>query len=443
MLVRFIVSNFLSFRDNTEFLLVKGNSRSHSNHIYNKGTDLELLKASAIYGANASGKSNFIKAVDIFKAAVLGVHDAFFNIENRKFKLDKNTLEQPITFEVELFLNKALYYYILKLNNNGIELEELYKRSSVKATDRLIFRRTTKNDKHKLELPALKTNHKEKELIIKVYETKALSPFYSFLSVFNGSGIEDIDLVYSWILQKLIVEEFQTSALDFVRLFAKDKDFRDFANIMIKNIDAGIEKLDVKKYTLDEFFGADYKAKKRILFNLKTSKAVYIEFDRIALLDEGRPYVFKIFSVRKDYSGDEVEFELQEESDGTVRFLSLVPMLYAIVKKPVTVFVDEIGRSLHPSLLKEILRFIMNYSTRGQLVFTTHETHLLDLDIFRRDEIWFTEKKTDGNTVMYSLAEFKPRTDKNIRNDYLMGRYGAIPFLQGFEHQNLISDAKE
>jgi len=132
---------------------------------------------------------------------------------------------------------------------------------------------------------------------------------------------------------------------------------------------------------------------------------------------------------------------LQEESDGTQRLLDLIPVFYAILNSDITFIIDEIDQSLHPSLLYTLVKKIMdNDATKGQLVFTTHEANLLDLNIFRQDEIWFAEKNKSGATQLYSLSDYKPRYDLNIRKGYLKGRFGAIPFLGDLKKQNREKD---
>jgi hypothetical protein len=136
--------------------------------------------------------------------------------------------------------------------------------------------------------------------------------------------------------------------------------------------------------------------------------------------------------------GESIEFDFSEESDGTKRLMDFLPIFDAMLKEDATFIIDEIDRSLHPSLLKTLMTKIMaDGTTKGQLIFTTHESNLLDLDIFRPDEIWFAEKnRQTGNTELYSLNEFRPRPDLNIQKGYLQGRFGAIPFLGNLENLN-------
>jgi AAA15 family ATPase/GTPase len=158
----------------------------------------------------------------------------------------------------------------------------------------------------------------------------------------------------------------------------------------------------------------------------------------ILMGEEGKLIVRKTISVHKDNIGDNVLFKLSEESDGTKRLLDFMPAFNNIIQQNFTYLIDEIDRSLHPSLLCMMIKKIMiDVTTKGQLIFTTHESNLLNLDIFRQDEIWFVEKdKKTGGTQMYSLSEFKPRYDLDIRKGYLKGRFGAIPFLANLQDLN-------
>jgi hypothetical protein len=135
--------------------------------------------------------------------------------------------------------------------------------------------------------------------------------------------------------------------------------------------------------------------------------------------------------------GKSVMFDLVEESDGSRRLLDYLPAFRDLLTKDVTYLIDEIERSIHPLLIKEIIRkFSEDDATAGQLVFTTHESNLLDQEIFRQDEIWFVEKDSSGSTDLYSLCDFKEHNTKDIRKGYLSGRYGSIPFLSNLRDLN-------
>lgn len=122
------------------------------------------------------------------------------------------------------------------------------------------------------------------------------------------------------------------------------------------------------------------------------------------------------------------DMDIQDQSDGTVRLLSLVPALFDAMKVGKTVLIDELDHSIHPHLVRELVRFFSSQKTKGQLIFTTHQTCLLNQDYLRTDEVWLVEKK-EGSSHMYSLNDFKIHNTINIENGYMEGRYGAIPFI--------------
>ena len=140
-------------------------------------------------------------------------------------------------------------------------------------------------------------------------------------------------------------------------------------------------------------------------------------------------------------SNQDMEFELGDESDGTKRLLDLLPFLQEISINPSTIVIDELDRSLHPELSRKFIElfFELSKNTESQLIVTTHESSLLDLNFLRRDEIWFTEKNADGETSVYSLEEYKPRFDNEIRKAYLMGRFGATPNSAPVRHLPLLT----
>jgi len=140
--------------------------------------------------------------------------------------------------------------------------------------------------------------------------------------------------------------------------------------------------------------------------------------------------IYKLLLRHRDETcGSDILFEMDEESDGTLRLLDLIPMLYPGNGRNSVVIIDELDRSLHPSLSHEFISAFLQLDNQKQIIVTTHEANLLDLDLVRRDEVWFVEKDSRGNSSVYSLEEFSPRYDKDIRKGYMLGRFGAIPFI--------------
>jgi len=195
---------------------------------------------------------------------------------------------------------------------------------------------------------------------------------------------------------------------------------------------------------LEEFFGKDNQE-----FINKISKDVEDapnrmlrlrgrKGDEIILEKEGEKIWVKRLKVgHSDNKNNSVLFDLEEESDGTIRLLDFIPAFQEMITDNRVFIIDEIERSIHPLLIKELVKkFSLDCDTKGQLIFTTHESNLLDQDVFRQDEIWFAEKDKNGSTELYSLSDFKEHKTIDIRKGYLNGRYGSIPFLGNLKDLN-------
>jgi uncharacterized protein len=158
--------------------------------------------------------------------------------------------------------------------------------------------------------------------------------------------------------------------------------------------------------------------------------------DGIFVLEDGKVWAKRLCFRHEEDMGS-TKFSNWEESDGTNRLLDYLPILYEAINSKKVYLIDEIERSIHPLLIKELVKkFSDDTETKGQLIFTTHESNLLDQEIFRPDEIWFTEKNRQGATELYPLSEFKEHHTIDIRKGYLNGRYGGIPFLGNLKDLN-------
>lgn len=157
----------------------------------------------------------------------------------------------------------------------------------------------------------------------------------------------------------------------------------------------------------------------------------------VVVEEEGSLYVKQLKTEHLDSQGNSIEFDLMEESDGSIRLIDYLPVLEDVYNRDITYIIDEIERSIHPLLIKEVIsKFSADTNTKGQLIFSTHESNLLDLSIFRQDEIWFVEKNHSQSTDLYSLSDFKEHNTLDIRKRYLAGRYGSIPFLANLSDLN-------
>jgi len=220
-----------------------------------------------------------------------------------------------------------------------------------------------------------------------------------------------------------------------------DKAFYDFASEVMQSFNTGIRSIQVDTIPIEDFFGEEDKQQaERITAELKANpskiRPFRTEHEEILFVLKGDKAFAKRLYFLHDTDGGIEKFTAAEESDGTNRLLDYLPAFYTAIKTKRIYLIDEIERSIHPLLIKELIKkFSHDELTKGQLIFSTHESNLLDQDIFRPDEIWFAEKN-NGATEVYALSEFKEHHTIDIRKGYLNGRYGGIPFLGNLKDLN-------
>ncbi|SHE99851.1 AAA family ATPase [Chryseobacterium takakiae] len=438
MLIRFVVENFLSFDKETEFNMLVGNFKNHKNHIY--PGPVKRLRAAAIYGANGAGKSNIVKAIEFMQDIIKnnGIHQI---VNNLKFKLNNENKVKPISFEIEFLIGRKAYRYGLSFDNNII-LSEWLIESGIKKEDKIIFERsTTVKGKTKIRFHEQFIKNTKQKIIVEILEDNLLKPSETLLSKEFELKIKLLSQVKFKITNQLIIIHPHSRVSNLVVFMTYSLGFHDFSNILLKSFDTGIKELKVETFDFDKFFGEDDEVLKQSIiddleFGDTEEITMFHKNKEIMVSKEGNSYtVKKLTSSHIDNKGNSVSFELDEESDGTQRLLDFIPAFNGVLTQDMTFIIDEIDQSLHPALLKAVISKIMSEKyTKGQLIFTTHESNLLDLDIFRQDEIWFVEKdRQSGSSSIYSLSEYKPRYDLDVRKGYLKGRFGAIPFLADLE----------
>jgi len=439
MLIRFVTSNFLSFNEEKEFNMLAGSFRTHKHHVYKAGK-LNVLKGAAIYGANGAGKSNLVKAIDYLKQMVVngGLEKS---INSQKFKLDKTKADAPTEFEIEFFYKRKIYAYGVSVNGNVVEKEWLYI-SGIDKEDKLIFeRKTLKSGKSKIKFGKSYIKTKKDELLIELMGDNLLLEHELLLGKYENLKISDIDNVVEWVSKWLIIIYPKSRANVLVYGMTKVDDFANFVNDVLKTFDTGIKKLEVKDIDFDVYFVEEEQVKKReLLEDIKDGNSILSsnKYETVVVTKENnKNIVKKAIAIHNDFDNNNIDFDLSEESDGTRRLLDFIPAFDGILNANITYVIDEIDQSIHPELLQTLVKKIMDEpNTKGQLIFTTHESNLLDLNIFRQDEVWFAEKDKGGSTNLYSLSEFKPRYDLDIRKGYLKGRFGAIPFTGDLKQLN-------
>jgi AAA15 family ATPase/GTPase len=429
MLLKFKIKNYLSFHEETVFDMFPNIKREKfQRHIY---TDMEvpLLKQAAIYGANGSGKSNFVKAL-IFLREFVTLEDFLksVDLDDYIFQLTKEKL-QTISFEME-FLHKDRYY----IYNVAINKQEVSEKLSIsglgKTEDKLLFERKGNN----INSPYLQNESSAKQLL-------AMNPQSSLLPLnmrFPVLTNNDIKEVYDWFSKQLVIIVINSITPALIQLLSQKSDILNFANKVFENIGIGIKGVEISDTPFEEWAvkSKDATELQQIIDKnpAPSDRSIpLLKNNRNVLnitVQKGIKTVQELLFDQFGQSGYHTEMKISAQSDGTVRLLTLIPALYGAMYEKKTVVIDEIDNSIHPNLMFELIRFYSNMKSNGQLIFTTHTTKLLNQqELVRPDEIWLTEK-SEGNTKMYSLNDFKLHNTLNIENGYLDGRYGAVPTIE-------------
>ena len=445
MLIRFVVKNLFSFNDLTEFNLLPGRFNRLPGHVYEVG-GTELLKLNAIYGANGAGKSNLIWSLSLLRDfLVTGNLPIEFLVET--FKFDRESRKKDVYLGVEFVKDGVPYYYGITFNQ-GIVIEEELQISGIgKKKDIILFTRTDQADEKNLNVNFSEEVLQDKEssqfpLFLKNEMLERNKPVLYYLRNRQNPVFEPFKKAFDWFASDLVPIMPSTRYSGLTIQLELDKKFHEFASRVMRSFNTGIQSIKIETIPIEDFFGEDDKQKaEKITSELKANpgqlRPFRTEHEEIVFeMIQDKAFAKRLYFSHSEDGGDE-RFTSAEESDGTRRLLDYLPALYTAINSPKVFLLDEIERSIHPLLIKELIRkFSLEPVTKGQFIFTTHESNLLDQDIFRPDEIWFAEKNRAGSTELFALSEFKEHHTIDIRKGYLNGRYGGIPFLGNLKDLN-------
>lgn len=444
MLVRLIIKNLFSFNEATEFNLLPGRFSRMPYHVQEIG-DVALLKLSVIYGANGAGKSNLIKVLallaDYLRSGQLPVD---FLLETFKFEPDSR--KKDVYIGVEFIKNEMPFYYGITLNQGMVIEEELYYSGAGKEPDVLLFRRTDQVGPKRLRLEFAPVVLKDPEAAIfpEFLENEVLErdqPVLYHMASRKNIVFEPYKWAHTWFTLDFVPILPATRPSGLPILLEKNDSFRKFSCAVMDAFDTGIKDIKVDTIPVEEFFGQEgSQHAERITAQLRAApekvQPLVTEHEEITFVLRGDKAVAKRLYFLHDMDGGTHRFAAAEESDGTRRLLDYLPAFYAAINSQRVYMIDEIERSIHPLLIKELIqKFSHDEHTKGQLIFSTHESNLLDQDIFRPDEIWFAEKDK-GATKLSPLSDYREHHTIDIRRGYLNGRYSAIPFLANLRDLN-------
>ncbi|MEA4866713.1 MAG: ATP-binding protein [Sphaerochaeta sp.] len=446
MFIRCMFNNIYSFGKEMEFNMIPAPRFSRlKGHKYQK-KGIELLKMASIYGANGAGKSNLIRSLAFLRDIVVS-GDLPSPMALRRMK-HFHSVEAPTVLAVEFISSDIPYIYALEIGEQAVLKEELYISGLGVNEDKLVFERlTVEGNKTALKFLDAFTKNEEGKVLKGILENNLIKPNKTSLKIISeleNPLLADVNRAFEWFGSKLVIITPNMRSGGLAHRIDVDEEFHRYAEQIMCTFSVGIKKILTVKKPFEEFFGDDNKADKEKLLNrmAENPNAILGLFkgngeEFVVVEENGGVVVKQLKTEHTAKDGRSVMFDLSEESDGSVRLMDYLPAFKDLLTKDITYFIDEIERSIHPLLIKEIIgKFSADDNSKGQLICTTHESNLLDQEIFRQDEIWFVEKDTSGSTDMYSLCDFKEHNTTDIRKGYLSGRYGSIPFLSNLKDLN-------
>jgi hypothetical protein len=405
MLIGFSVGNYKSFKETVTLSMVASSITDEDKELNENNVfpidKLSLLKSAAIYGANASGKSNLVAAINFMKWFVLNssketqVSDA---IDIEGFRLSTETEKEPSFFEIVFLLEDKTFRYGFEVNAREVVSEWLFQADD--SEEKMLFERDFDID--------ISDNFPEGQGISDKTRSNAL--FLSVVAQFNGKTSGKILLWFSKNLQLISGLQDTQCREETLEFFENDRHRHDIIEF-IKKLDLGIADIQIKKYI----------SQKTAMFGI---------------------YEVGVKTVHRKYDADEKQtaielFDIEtHESEGTNKLFALAGFLLDTLRTGKILLIDELDARLHPLITRELICLFNSNETNphnAQLIFTTHDTNLLSSKTFRKDQIWFTEKDNKGATDLYSLVEYKVGKNASFERDYTIGKYGAIPFIGNFK----------
>jgi len=425
MLVEFSVNNFKSIKNTIKFSMLTsskdtGNCFSHRNY--------NLLQSSIIYGANASGKSNFLRAMAFMGNFILNKYKILQSTDilpHEPFKLCDDTEDSSSTFEIVFFISETKYRYGFEIDNKQVYSEWLF--ADKKGKEAKLFFRDTEESEY-----VNSNKFKEGNVFFDKKEEKTkVSSNQLFIWKCDQNDGEISKSILKWFNKFNMIDGMDHKGyIDFTMKQMENNTFKNEITNLVQTADIGIEDLKVVEEEIPI----------EIIESLPLSESM-----KNNLINDGGAKSVRLNTMHTKYDKDgnnigEVVFELEkEESKGTRKFFAMSAPILDTLKNGKILIIDELDASLHPILTQHLIKLFHNEAIntkQAQLIFATHDTNLLNRNIFRRDQIWLTEKDNYSSTDIYSLAELKNvRKKEDFETQYIQGKYGAIPYLGEFKFE--------
>lgn len=442
MLIDFIFNNYLSFANETSFSMVASNTvkeceenLASGNNVWRKDSNsIRLLKSAAIYGANGSGKSTLVSAMADFRSLILFsfINDGLVtNVCGKYFRFSVDGMKKPISMQMIFMVNNTRYRLGFQLKEGEVIKEWLFVLSEDSIKESYCYKR---------ELSEIKVNGRVFKGSNGVApKTRRDSLFISTCAQFNvGIAME----IKNWFAKRFNILSGQDDTMAYTaEIFMHDNEIRENIIRIVNMVDTNIKGINVKESLVDD---KDVQAEEA-----KRMAEAIMRIRNIGQIPQKLKKV-EIFTNHIIYNGNEtvdnIAMPFEIESLGTIRMFSFLGPWFDTLRNGGVLVIDEFGMSLHTKLSIELIKLFSAIANPhcAQLIITTHDTNILRKDLLRRDQIWFTEKSEQGVSDLYSLVEYKINQATSVRNDasfgkdYLLGRYGAIPYFGNI--QQFIAD---
>ncbi len=425
MIISFSIENWMSFRDSVSFSMVASRERQHGNRVPIIAQHrTRILPVAAIYGGNASGKTNFFKALSFVKRLAVRGREPDSLIPVEPYRLDSASIEKPSRFRLELLIDKIIYEFSFAVTRKKVVEEKLVKITST--SEKVLYNRQENTPNFDPSLDKDQFLH---------FAFQGTRDNQLFLTNSVSQKVDNFRPVYDWFKDTLMLIAPDSRFEQFEHFLDEDHPLYSIMNERLPQLDTGISRLGGEDIPF-ESIPLPERVKSELQEYIKENKTIHFDAlsERFIITSKaGELVARKMVSFHPRSDGTEAKFDIRHESDGSQRVINLLPAFLAVsaAKSKTVCVIDEVDRSLHPLLTGKLLReYLETCSTdsRAQLLITTHDILQMDQGLFRRDEMWAAERNRSGSTGLLSFSEYKDvRYDKDIRKSYLQGRLGGVP----------------
>lgn len=442
MLLKYNVSNFKSIGHTIEFSMLPLQNDVEERFlktIKTRAGNWKVLRRAGFFGPNASGKSTFVESIDFARDYIVEGQKSGKNTGVNQFKGKFLDIKNISTFQFMFYLDEEVYEYGFTLDRKQIH-EEWLMILTEKDFVPLFTRVTDTDGKTTIDIESkfARKDSKERKLAEVLKDSiQENQKNQLFLYKLHDNGIKKAETIVEWFKGLQII--FPSTTIQGLPIrMQEDSEFRKFIADSLHKLDTGVFDISVVSDQIDfREFSEKIDLPQEIIDKVEEIKNGIVNLNgKYFIFSENKQKRTVLVQIKFDHklNGETIKFNIDEESDGTQRLLDLLPILFAMDKKSSVIYlVDEIDRSLHTKLSQHLLNeFICkSENTLNQIIFTAHDVSLLNLNDFRKDEIWFVEKNTLGESKLKPLSDFNVQEGQDTLKAYLNGRFGAVPVIRG------------